>query len=418
MKIIKSLLFTIISLISLTTSKIIPLLNPSPGLFAISLSIGYPKHDFLLLIDTTSDFTWVRGTNCTFCSYTENIYDEKESISVIYPTNYPFITISDIRGSVSGVIVLDDVKLESFYASKLEILIASEDEFLEFVDGVLGLDIMISPGNNNILISKLYQNGSIKQKIFSINIQEEMSATMTIGEIPSHILIDKDNYSTCKIRNENNNWNCLVTHILFGDDFDFYNAIKLNDAITNFSTGVNGIYIPINLIDIFLENYFKKLPNFNSQKCIIKKTSGTKHILCQKNFLNFKGPPISFIINGYAYLIPFEDLFEDVYSDSYNQYKIFKIEFTETPKNELYFGTIFLKQSEVVFDGEKMEVGFYSKNKVDFTKFTNEHYESFCWYNTISILVLLFILIGPMIITLYNEKISSEHFKDLKNRNF
>ena len=61
-----------------------------------------------------------------------------------------------------------------------------------------------------------------------------------------------------------------------------------------------------------------------------------------------------------------------------------------------------------------MEVGFYSKNKYDFTKFTNEHYESFCWYNTISILVLLFILVGPMIFTLYNQKVNSDKIKDLK----
>ena len=403
------------SLITIIISETIPLTNPSPGLFATTISIGYPKHDFLLLIDTTSDYTWVRGTNCTFCSYTENIYDEKESISVIYPTKYPYCTITDIRGSVSGEIALDDVKLGDFYASKLEILIASEDEFLEFVDGVLGLDIFKNTGSNNLIISKLYQNGSIKHRIFSINIKEEMSGSLTIGEIPYYILNDKDNYSTCKIRNENNNWNCLVTHVLFGDDFDFYNAIKLNDAITNFSTGVNGIYIPINLIDLFLDNYFKKLPNFSNTKCFIKKTSGTKHILCQKNFLNNLIPyNISFIINGYAFKIPFDDLFEDVYSDSYNQYKIFKIEFTDTPKNEWYFGTIFLKQSEVVFDGEKMEVGFYSKNKYDFTKFTNEHYESFCWYNTISILVLLFILVGPMIFTLYNQKVNSDKIKDLK----
>ena len=118
------------------------------------------------------------------------------------------------------------------------------------------MDIFNNTGSNNLIISKLYQNGSIKHRIFSINIQEEMSGSLTIGEIPYYILNDKDNYSTCKIRNENNNWNCLVTHVLFGDDFDFYNAIKLNDAITNFSTGVNGIYIPINLIDIFLENFF------------------------------------------------------------------------------------------------------------------------------------------------------------------
>ena len=64
-------LYIILSFIS-TIISIEPdnfiLTNISPGLYALQLSIGYPQHNFLLLVDTSSKYTWVRGTNCTFCA--------------------------------------------------------------------------------------------------------------------------------------------------------------------------------------------------------------------------------------------------------------------------------------------------------------------------------------------------------------
>lgn len=409
--------FLILAYLPFSFSDVLSLTNLSPGLFAINLSIGYPQHTFLLLIDTTSDYTWVRGTNCTFCSYLENIYDEKSSISVIYPTGIPFTTITDIRGSVAGEIAFDDIKLGELYASKLEFLIASEDEFLDLADGVLGLDTMNKAGSNNNLLNKLFQNGQIKHRIFSINLKEEMAATLTIGEIPQHILDDTHNYSTCKVRTTNKaNWNCYVTHVLFGDDYNFYNAIPLGNVVVNFATGVSNIYLPQNYIDLFLNNYFKLLPGYNNRNCLIKKSSKTKNILCLKKFLNFNGPSINFILNGYAYQIPFEDLFEDIFSDSYNQYSVFKIDFTETPGNEWYFGTVFMKQHEIVFDGEKMQVGFYSGFKYDFTKLTNENVEEYCLYNTFTYVFLFSIIVLPMIYTIVKKKMSKDHLTDIARR--
>ena len=393
------LFIQIIILIKLSDIEedIFTLTNISPGLYAMQLSIGYPMHNFLLLVDTSSRYTWLRGTNCTFCAYTDNIYDEEASISVIHQEEIPYTTMTDIKGSVSGNILYDDIKIGDFYATKVELLIASEDEYLESADGVLSLKYPKDPSDSRNIINKLYISGYIRQKILYFNYKDELIGTLMIGKIPSYISTDKKDYSTCKIQElYNNNWNCLLTHILLDDNYNFYQA-SIVDSISIFSTGIEKIYAPKSTIDIFIENYFKKLPEYEDKKCIIKIISGIHQIYCLKTFLNIEGPSIHFIFNGYAYKIPFEDLFDDVYTDSYNRYKLFKIEFYETEKNEWYFGTVFLKQYETVFDAENKVVGFYGNNKFDFTKYTNEEYEVNCWYNSISVILLFSVVIIPMI---------------------
>ena len=399
------LFIQIIILIKLSDIEedIFTLTNISPGLYAMQLSIGYPMHNFLLLVDTSSRYTWLRGTNCTFCAYTDNIYDEEASISVIHQEEIPYTTMTDIKGSVSGNILYDDIKIGDFYATKVELLIASEDEYLESADGVLSLKYPKDPSDSRNIINKLYISGYIRQKILYFNYKDELIGTLMIGKIPSYISTDKKDYSTCKIQElYNNNWNCLLTHILLDDNYNFYQA-SIVDSISIFSTGIEKIYAPKSTIDIFIENYFKKLPEYEDKKCIIKIISGIHQIYCLKTFLNIEGPSIHFIFNGYAYKIPFEDLFDDVYTDSYNRYKLFKIEFYETEKNEWYFGTVFLKQYETVFDAENKVVGFYGNNKFDFTKYTNEEYEVNCWYNSISVFLLFSVVIIPMIYTVTHK---------------
>lgn len=395
--------FSFIFIIILTISNVIsveqdsfPLINISPGLYALQLSIGYPQHDFLLLVDTSSKFTWVRGTNCTFCAYTDNIYDEEASISVIHQDEIPYTTMVDIKGSVSGNILYDDIKIGDFYATKVEMLVASEDEYQECADGVLSLKYPKDPNDVRNILNKLFKSGFIKNKILYFNFEDEMAGNLRIGNVPDYINDNNKNYSTCYIHDNNNNWNCLLTHLLLDDNYNFYQA-NVIDATAIFSTGLEKIYVPRNTLDLFINNYFKTFPDYDEKSCMTKTISGIHQIYCLRNFLNFKGPSIHFIMNGYAYRIPFDELFEDVYTDSYNSYKLFRIEFYETEKNEWYFGTIFLKQYEVVFDAENKEIGFYGDNKHDLTKYTNEEYEVYCWYNTISVILLFLVIIIPMI---------------------
>ena len=390
------IIFLSISQITSVEQNNFPLTNISPGLYALQLSIGYPMHDFLLLVDTSSKYTWVRGTNCTFCAYTDNIYDEEASISVIHQDEIPYTTMIDVKGSISGNILYDDIKIENFYATKIEILVASEDEYQESADGVLSLKYPQEENDIRNIINKLYLGGYIKKKILYFNFKDEMAANLMMGSIPDYINNNNKLYSTCHINENNKNWNCIITHLLLDDNYNFYQANVL-DAAAIFSTGLEKIYAPRNTLDLFINNYFKNFPNYKEESCMIKILSGIHQIYCLRSFLNIKGPSVHFIMNGYAYKVPFEDLFDDVYTDSYNSYKLFKIEFYETEKNEWYFGTVFLRQYEVVFDADNKVMGFYGGNKYDFTKYTNEKYEVHCWYNTISVFLLFLVIIIPMI---------------------
>ena len=241
-------LYIILSFIS-TIISIEPdnfiLTNISPGLYALQLSIGYPQHNFLLLVDTSSKYTWVRGTNCTFCAYTDNIYDEEASISVIHQDEISYTTMTDIKGSVSGNILYDDIKIGDFYATKVELLVASEDEYQESADGVLSLKYPKEPNDVRNILNKLYLSGFIKKKTLYFNFKDEMAAVLKIGSIPDYIINDKKNYSTCHINDNNKNWNCLVTHILLDDSYNFYQA-NVIDATAIFSTGLEKIYAPSN----------------------------------------------------------------------------------------------------------------------------------------------------------------------------
>ena len=390
------IIFLSISQITSVEQNDFPLANISPGLYALQLSIGYPMHDFLLLVDTSSKYTWVRGTNCTFCAYTDNIYDEEASISVIHQDEIPYTTMIDVKGSISGNILYDDIKIENFYATKIEILVASEDEYQESADGVLSLKYPQEENDVRNIINKLYLGGYIKKKILYFNFKDEMAANLMMGSIPDYINANNKLYSTCHINENNKNWNCIITHLLLDDNYNFYQANVL-DAAAIFTTGLEKIYAPRNTLDLFINNYFKNFPNYKEESCMIKILSGIHQIYCLRSFLNIKGPSVHFIMNGYAYKVPFEDLFDDVYTDSYNSYKLFKIEFYETEKNEWYFGTVFLRQYEVVFDADNKLMGFYGGNKYDFTKYTNEKYEVYCWYNTISVFLLFLVIIIPMI---------------------
>ena len=67
----------------------------------------------------------------------------------------------------------------------------------------------------------------------------------------------------------------------------------------------------------------------------------------------------------------------------------------------------------MVFDGEKMEIGFYSGVKVDFTKWTNENVEEFCLYNYLAVTFLALIMIIPTVATILTKKKDSDYLANL-----
>jgi hypothetical protein len=359
-------------------------------IFGIHLSIGYPPQKFLFMFDTTSEYTWVRGSSCLDCTDMK-VFKEKDS-ETLFRTNTS-ISWREMNEVLKGEIAYDYLNIKIFSANNMPFLIVNEDYFMDGVDGIIGFGFGSNSDINFSILDKLKENNQIKQRVFTMQLHEEISTNIFIGKIPDHIQNDIGNLTVCNVNTTLHSWNCKISHLLIGSEINFYKAIPININAIFASTG-NNIVIPQSYIQFFIQKYFETYPNYESKFCYIKPDGRKYFILCNMKYFDInKAPFLSFVINGYAYKIPPEDLFQQLFSDAYNQYYFFKIVFMETPDSHWILGTNFLKQYEVVFNKETKQVGFYGGSKYDFTKFTRDTSELVCLYNFF-MYVFLFVLVG------------------------
>ncbi len=292
-------------------------------------------------------------------------------------------------------------------------LIVNEDDYLDGVDGKLGFGYGgvsdAAGGVNFSILDKLKENNQIKDRIFSLQLHDELSTSIFIGKIPTYIQNNLSNLTNCNINTTLNSWNCQVSHILVGSEMNFYKAIPVH-KFAIFSSIKNDFIIPPEFIQFFIKEYFEQYPGYESKFCYVKPDGRKMFILCNMKYFDInKAPMLSFIMNGFAYNIPAQDLFEQLFSDAYNQYYFFKIVFMETPDSQWVLGTNFLRQYEVVFNKETNQIGFFNGPKQDLTKFTGDRKEFICWYNFFVYLFLFSLVGSSMGYMIYKKRKETEY---------
>jgi hypothetical protein len=357
----------------------IDLIEYDENLFSISVSIGYPPQKFKLKFDIATEYTWVGGRDCLYCSF-ETLFDERSSQTAI-KTNTS-ILIEDSKPQIRGEITFDYINIKIFSANNLPFLIINEDVYLDGLDGVMGFGYSSKKSNMNFsILDKLYSNNQINNKLFSLKFSESSSAKLLLGLMPQEILNDMKNYTVCNVDKSIPNWNCKISHIIVGTEVNFYRAISINKSAM-FSSSMNLINVPVDNIQFFMQNYFNKYPTYENSMCKIKPDGQNFYILCNMDLFDLqKAPPLHFVLNGYAYHISQNELFKEIFTDNYIRYYLFKIVFTNTPNNQWILGYSFMKHFIMVFDSEKSQVGLYSGIKSDLTKFTRDSVETVCLYN-------------------------------------
>lgn len=281
-----------------------------------------------------------------------------------------------------------------------------------------------------------------------------------IGDNQSSILsleLNKNNKNYRHSKNENFSWNCKASHLLLGEDNNFYSAISLqniplegsneqssqgnsaealkveisNQVIIEFSTRFKNLIVDVNYLRLFYEQYTKKITPF----CIIKHDNKISYIYCEKKFLDsLVIPSLNIVFNGISYKISSKDLFEQIYDDSDKMYYRLRIFFMETPQKKWFFGYIFLRNNLVEFNKQKSSVIFYEGLKYDLSKFTSDYKESICFYNILnyfSVIALITfcmfyvyqkhikkneIIDIPFLKKTYNDHSSSERSFDMKDK--
>lgn len=375
------------------------------SLHGIQLAIGYPPQKFLLLFDTTTEYTWLRGSLCIDCAFSK-VFKEKESQTLI-KTNMT-VSYKDLSQNMKGEICLDYLSIKIFSANNMPFLIVNEDYFLDGVDGVIGFGYGVrtdsGTGINFSILDKLKENNQIKEKIFTVQLHDELSSSLFIGKVPPHIQENLSNLTYCNVNTTLNSWNCQISHILVGKEMNFYKAIPVH-KIAIFSSTVNNFIIPYDLIQFFMKEYFEQYPGYEGKICYVKPDGKKFFILCNKKYFDIdKAPMLSLILNGYAYNIPAQALFEQLFIDAYNQYYFFKIVFMDTQDNMWILGTNFIRQYEVVFNKETHQVGFFDGPKYDLTKFTGDRTEFICWYNFFVYVFLISLVVFSMGYMIYKKQ--------------
>ena len=361
-----SIIFLMLSISSILAKdpKTISLLyEEDTGYYIIPMSFGSNQEEFQIQVDTTTSETWIPSPKTTLKVKKYNITQSTTG----QKTNKTF-EVEDEDGDVRGKACYDSVQVGDITLNHFGFVLVDEFEypFDDYEQGKLGLGYKQEHGDDFNFIRKLKLNNIIDREIFSINHETK---ELIIGDVPPQF--QNQLYTTCPVVETNDlddeyrqAWACELTHLAFNLDkkdknFDLDQAFEVNARIT-FDSAYPYISIPKRHINEFKKRYMNNYFN-NSYKEV--RDEDTTYFICTDEELVF-GASISFIIEGYAYIIPWNKLF---LKNEEGEYELL-IRFYKENDNIFGFGAPFMDFFTVVYDYEEKEVGFYGGNRKQLTR--------------------------------------------------
>ena len=357
------LLLSISSLLAKDPKTISLLYEEDTGYYIIPMSFGSNQDEFQIQVDTTTSETWIPSPKTTLKVKKYNITQSTTG----QKTNKTF-EVEDEDGDVRGKACYDSVQVGDITLNHFGFVLVDEFEypFNDYEQGKLGLGYKQEHGDDFNFIRKLKLNNIIDREIFSINHETK---ELIIGDVPPQF--QNQLYTTCPVVETNDlddeyrqAWACELTHLAFNLDkkdknFDLDQAFEVNARIT-FDSAYPYISIPKRHINEFKKRYMNNYFN-NSYKEV--RDEDTTYFICTDEELVF-GASISFIIEGYAYIIPWNKLF---LKNEEGEYELL-IRFYKENDNIFGFGAPFMDFFTVVYDYEEKEVGFYGGNRKQLTR--------------------------------------------------
>jgi hypothetical protein len=335
--------------------------------FIIDLSLGTPAQTFSVQIDTTTSVTWVPSVEAKDIENTTSVFNSKLS-NTARDTNKT-LEIEDEDGDVEGFVTYDIVDLKGLKANEFPFVQVTEydEEFEDHQEGKLGLGYRQAFGAEFSILQKLKESGAIDKKVFAISETNATHGKLYLGGYPED---SEEGYTFCNITTSiglddfyRDSWICELSHYFIGEAHNFSEALEISGRVI-FDSGYSYISAPISHITNFKKSY---LENNTAVDCEEVRNDDEVGFVCSlKQHASFDDvDSLSFILDGYAYTIEAEDLFERV-AGADNKYE-FMVKFYDENNNIWGFGYPFLSQYLVVFDEEENKVGFKGGEVIDFT---------------------------------------------------
>ena len=333
------------------------------GFYTVPVSFGSNKETFDIQVDTTTSETWIPSYKTALNVKKYNISKSSTGIK----TNKTF-EVEDEDGDVRGKACYDSIELGDISLDHFGFVLVDEFEFefKDFTQGKLGLGLKQEHGEDFNFIGKLKKNNLIDREVFSINAETK---ELIIGELPSQF--KNQLYTTCSTTETNDlddeyrqAWACELTHILFNvdkkrknKDLDF--AFEANARIT-FDSAYPYISIPKRHINDFKNHYMNQY--FNNSYKELREEDSTYFVITDESLIPQAN--IAFVMEGYAYIIPSDKLFEQNEDGDYEML----IRFYKENDNIFSFGGPFVNFFTLVYDYEEQEVGFFGGERIEMTK--------------------------------------------------
>jgi hypothetical protein len=352
------LLLSISSILSKEPKTITLTYEEETGYYIIPIAFGSNKEEFGLQVDTTTSETWIPSNKTTL---KVKKYDISKS-SKGQRTNKTF-EIEDEDGDVRGKACYDSIKVGDISLDHFGFVLVDEFEhpFNDYEQGKLGLGYKQEHGNDFNFLRKLKLNKIIEKEVFLIN---QETKELILGDFPPEF--QNQLYTSCPVVETNDlddeyrqAWACELTHLAFNLDkksknFDLDQAFEVNARIT-FDSAYPYISIPKRHLNAFKEKFMNTYFKNNYKE--VKSEDSTYFIITDEELI--PGSSISFIIEGYAYIIPSDYLFIKTEEGEFE----LLVRFYKENDNIFGFGAPFMDFFTVVFDYEEGEVGFFGGSR-------------------------------------------------------
>ena len=333
------------------------------GYYIIPISFGSNEEVFGLQVDTTTSETWIPSTKTSLKVKKYNISESTNG----QKTNKTF-EVEDEDGDVRGKACYDSIKVGDISMNHFGFVLVDELEvdFQDYPHGKLGLGYKQEHGDDFNFLRKLKLNNIIEREIFSIDHENKQ---LILGDVPPQF--QGQLYTTCPIVETNDldddyrqAWTCELTHLAFNlnekeKDIDLDKAFEVQARI-NFDSAYPYISIPKRHLKHFKEKFLDTYFNDNYKEVRDDETS--YFIITDESLISTSS--ISFIIEGYAYVIPGNKLF--INKDE-GEWELL-IRFYKENDNIFSFGAPFMDFFTVVYDYEENEVGFYGGKRIEITR--------------------------------------------------
>ena len=333
--------------------------------------LGTPPQCFDLIIQTNSFYIMVPDAQSSNLK-ADHEFDYTKSLSLVRTSH--LITFDFFGEKFKGQEASDILTLGNKKLNRTNFLIIYSFGKFSNEDGFIGLGY--TPSNDEkkfSIIQQLYENGVIPHKVFSQKYSDQYNGQITFGEIPSHIVKDYMHYGRCKALNKikkkkeykNNNWECNLDFINYGESNGSDNIKKANNIILSFEKDDEQeevlflsyrkrSFLPYKLFKTFGDTYLKKY--LDEKKCNIGEQDRYTFYECDEDV---ELEPLNFIFNSWEIKFESKQLFNE--KKKANNKKEFLF-YYKKKYEKILFGRSILKNLEMVYDYANKQIGFYNKN--------------------------------------------------------